>query len=122
MLNRLLGQKLLHLLLNLQELDRRLDDAVEQKGKVHEECETDDLEPLERLPAEAERDDPDEERTARVNRGAGGGADAARDGEAEKVEATENIMLETLLVKGRHFLFSFSDQEGNGRRRSLTQC
>lgn len=83
----LLGQQLLDLLLGPQELKGRLDDAVEEEGEVDEQGEADDLQPLERLPAEAERDDPDEERPARVDGRAGGGADAARDGEAEEVEA-----------------------------------
>jgi len=87
MLHRLLGQQLLHLLLGLQELKGRLDDAVEQEGEVDEEGEAGHLQPLERLPAEAERDDPDEEGPAGVNGRAGGGADGPRDGEAEEVEA-----------------------------------
>lgn len=87
MFNRLLRQQLLHLA-DAEEFERRLDDAVEQESKVDEQAEADDLEPLERLPAEAERDDPDEERAARVDGGAGGGAHAAGYGETEEVEAT----------------------------------
>ena len=58
-LDRILGQQLLDLV-HLEKLKRRLHDAVEQKGEVDEQHETDNLQPLERLPAEAERDDPDE--------------------------------------------------------------
>lgn len=85
--HRLLGEQLLDLLLGPQELERRLDDAVEQEGEVDEQGEAEDLQPLERLPAEAERDDPDEERPAGVDGRAGGGADGPRDGEAKEVEA-----------------------------------
>lgn len=87
MLHGLLGQQLLHLLLGPQEFEGRLDDAVEQEGEVDEQGETGNLQPLERLPAEAERDDPDEEGPAGVDGRAGGGADGPRDGEAEEVEA-----------------------------------
>ena len=86
MLDRLLGKQLLDLL-DAEEGKGRLDDAVEQESKVDEQHEAGDLQPLERLPAEAERDDPDEEGAARVDGGARRGADAARDREAEEVEA-----------------------------------
>lgn len=89
MLNGLLGQQLFDLgLVNLEELEGRVDDAVEKKGKVDEQGKSEDLQPLECLPAQAEGDDPDEERAAGVNGGAGRGGDAAGDGETEKVEAT----------------------------------
>lgn len=88
MLDRLLGQQLLDLLMGLEELERGLHDAVEQEGEVDEKSEADDLQPLERLPAEAQRDNPDEERSARVDGRSRRGADGARDGEAEEVEAT----------------------------------
>lgn len=65
--HRLLGQQLLDLLLGPQELKGRLDDAVKEEGEVDEQGEADDLQPLERLPAEAERDDPDEEGPAGVD-------------------------------------------------------
>ena len=55
-LDRLFGQQLGNILSYPQELERRLDDTVEEEGKVDQEDESDDLEPLERLPAEAERD------------------------------------------------------------------
>jgi hypothetical protein len=87
-LNRLLRQQLLDLLLRLEAPERRPDDTVEEEGEVHEEGEADDLEPLERLPAEAEGDHPDEEGAARVDGRAGGCADAAGDGESEEVEAS----------------------------------
>jgi hypothetical protein len=86
MLNRLLREQLLDLL-DAEELKRRLDDAVEQEGEVDEECKPGNLQPLECLPAQAERDDPDEQGAARVDGRPRGSADAARDGEAEEVEA-----------------------------------
>lgn len=48
-------------------LERRPDDIVEQKSAVNEQGEADDLEPLERLPAEAKRDQPDKEGTGGVD-------------------------------------------------------
>lgn len=69
MLDRLLRQQLLDRLPRLEELERRLYQAVEQEGKVHQQGKSDYLQPLERLPAESERDDPDEQRTARVDGG-----------------------------------------------------
>ena len=70
MLNGLLRKELLDLFIGLQPFERRLDDAVEEESKVDKEHETDNLECLERLPAETERDDPDEEGTAGINGGA----------------------------------------------------
>lgn len=87
MLNGLLGQQLLRLFLDAQKLEGRLDDAVEQKGGIHQQGEADNLQPLERLPSEAERHNPDEERPARVNGGARGGTDGAGNGEPKEVEA-----------------------------------
>lgn len=87
MFNRLLRQQLLDLL-HTQKLERRLHEAVEQESEIHQHGKADDLQPLERLPTEAERDDPDEERAARVDSRARGGADGAGDGEAEEVEAS----------------------------------
>lgn len=49
----LLGQEFLNLI-NLEELKRRLDDAVEEEGEVNKQDKADDLQPLESLPAEAE--------------------------------------------------------------------
>ena len=92
MLDGLLGQQLLDLL-DAEEGEGRLDDAVEQEGEVDKQHEAGDLQPLERLPAEAERDDPDEEGAARVDGGARRGADAARDGQAEEVEAAAGSWL-----------------------------
>lgn len=66
----------------------RVDDLVEQRSAPDQQRETDDLQPLEGLPAETQRDEPDEERAAGVDCAAGGGADLARDGEAEEVETT----------------------------------
>lgn len=84
----LLGEELLDLVLGPEERERRLDEAVEQEGEVDEEHEPHDLEPLERLPAQAQGHDPDEEGAARVDGGARGGAHGAGDGEAKEVEPT----------------------------------
>ena len=87
MLDGLLGKQLLYVGARLEESEGRLDDAVEEEGEVDEQREAADLQPLERLPAEAQRDDPDEQRPARVDGRARRGADVARDREAEEVEA-----------------------------------
>ena len=65
---------------------RRVDDLVEQSSSPNEQRETDDLQPLEGLPAQSQRDEPDEERAAGVDCAAGGGADLTGDGEPEEVE------------------------------------
>ena len=65
---------------------RRVDDFVEQSCAPDQQRETDDLQPLERLPAQAQRDEPDEERAAGVDCAAGGGADLSGYAEAEEVE------------------------------------
>lgn len=65
---------------------RWVDDLVEQRSSPDQQRETDDLQPLEGFPAQAQRDEPDEERAAGVDRAARGGADLAGDGEAEEVE------------------------------------
>lgn len=85
-LDGLLREQLLDLLVRLEEVERRLHEAVEQEGEVDQQREAEDLQPLERLPAEPQRHDPDEERPARVDGRPRRGADGARDGEAEEVE------------------------------------
>lgn len=88
MLDRLLGEQLLDLIDGLEELEGRLDDAVEQEGKVHQQREAEDLEPLERLPTQAEGHDPDEKGPASVDSRARCSADLLGDVEAEEVEST----------------------------------
>ena len=48
-------------------LEWRPNDIVEQESAVNEQREADDLEPLERLPAETQRDQPDKEGTGGVD-------------------------------------------------------
>lgn len=67
MLNRLLRQQLVNLLVHTKCLERRLDNAIEEEGKVDQKGETDNLEPLERLPAQTEGDDPDEQCSTSVD-------------------------------------------------------
>lgn len=59
MLHRLFGKQFLDLINGLKEGERRLDDAVEQEGEVHQQYKPGNLQPLERLPAQAERHNPD---------------------------------------------------------------
>jgi hypothetical protein len=66
---------------------RRVDNLIEQRRAPDQQRETEHLQPLERLPAQAQRDEPDEQRAARVDCAAGCCGDLARDGEAEEVEA-----------------------------------
>lgn len=72
---------------NLEELKWRLDDAVEQEGEVDEKGKTNNLEPLERLPPEAKRDNPNEQGTASVDGRPGGSANATGNRQTKKVEA-----------------------------------
>lgn len=90
MLNRLFGQKPLNLFVLPEELERRLHDAVEQEGEVHQHGKANHLEPFETLPAQAEGHDPDDERPASVNGRAGCCAHAPSNGEAEEVEAADS--------------------------------
>ena len=59
MLNRVLWQQRLRLPLHTR-LERRPDQVVEQERSVYKEGKTQHLEPLESLPAQAERHNPDE--------------------------------------------------------------
>ena len=80
-LNGLLGQELLDLFIwDSEELQRRLNDTVEQEGEVNKQGETDNLEPLESLPAQAKGDDPDEQGSASVNGRSRSSTDASCDG------------------------------------------
>lgn len=67
MLNGILGEQLLNFLIFTQELEGWLDNAVEDKGKVHQEGETQDLEPLECFPAQAQGDNPNEQGSACID-------------------------------------------------------
>ena len=67
MLDRLLGEELLDFLAGAQEVEGRPDDAVEQEGEVDEQGEAGDLQPLEGLPAEPQRHDPDEQGPAGID-------------------------------------------------------
>lgn len=87
-LNWLFRKKLLDLLIHPQAFKRGLDDAVEQKGEVHKQGESHNLEPLERLPSQAKGDNPNEQSSASVNSRPRGGADASGDRETKEVEAT----------------------------------
>lgn len=79
MLDRVLRKKLLVLTLNAC-LNRRTNEIVEQERAVHQQGKTENLKPLEGLPAEAKRDNPDEESAAGIDGGAGGRADSPGDG------------------------------------------
>lgn len=75
-------------LVYLEALQRRLDKAVEEEGRVHEQRKAHHLQPLEGLPSEPKGDHPDEQSPASVNGRAGRGADGSRYGEAEEVETS----------------------------------
>ena len=89
MFNWLFGQQLLHVLPWSEKGKRRLDDTVEEEGKVDQHGETNDLELLEGLPAQTERDDPDKQGPASIDGRAGGSAYTTGNGQAKKVEAPE---------------------------------
>lgn len=69
--------------------ERRLDDAIEQEGAINQQCEAYDLKPLKGLPAQPERHDPDEERTASVDGRSGSCAYSSGHRKTEEVESTE---------------------------------
>lgn len=69
--------------------ERRLNDAIEQEGAINQQCEAHNLKPLECLPAKPKRHDPDEERTASVDRGSGSRAYSSGHRETEEVESTK---------------------------------
>lgn len=87
MLYRLLRQQLLDVLFGLEKLKRRRDNTVEEESEVNQQDKAQNLQPLERLPAKAERHNPNKERAAGVDGRAGRGADGARDRKPEEVEA-----------------------------------
>jgi hypothetical protein len=87
MLNRILDEERLRLPLN-PGLDRRPDQIVEQERAVYQERESENLQPLECLPAQAKRHHPDEQRAAGVDSRARSCRDGARDRETKEVEAT----------------------------------
>lgn len=87
MLNWLLREKFLNLV-HLEKLERRLNNPVEQERKVDEQDKANNLQPLERLPAKTERDNPDEQGAASVDGRPRGSADAACNRYTEKVETT----------------------------------
>lgn len=67
-------------------LERGANDIIEEEGAVNEETEASDLEPFERFPAQAQWDEPDEQRTAGIDCAARGSGDGAGDGETEEIE------------------------------------
>jgi hypothetical protein len=87
MLNRILDEERLRLPLN-PGLDRRPDQIVEQERAVYQQRESENLQPLECLPAQAKRHHPDEQRAAGVDSRARSCRDGARDRETKEVEAT----------------------------------
>lgn len=66
---------------------RRPHNIIEQERAVNQQREAKDLQPFERLPPQRQRHQPDEQRAARVDGRARRGADGARYGEAEEIEA-----------------------------------
>ena len=88
-----LGQELIHtgplLPLPFQVgLKRRAHDIVEEEGAINEHGKSEHLQPLESLPAQTKRDNPDEKGAASVYCRTCGGRDSAGDGETKEVEAT----------------------------------
>jgi hypothetical protein len=67
MLDGFLGEQCLDFLTRAHEGERRLHDAIEDEGEIDKQHEACNLEPLERLPTKAKRNNPDEKRTACVD-------------------------------------------------------
>ena len=66
MLNRILREQRLPLLPHTR-LKRRPDDIIEEKRAINKQREPHNLQPLERLPPEAQTNNPNEQRAARIN-------------------------------------------------------
>jgi hypothetical protein len=94
-----LRQKLLNLFVwDLEEFERRLDNAIEQEGEVHKQSKADNLKPFEGLPAQSQRDNPDEQGSAGVDSGSGGSTDTSSDRQPKEIETTvERISTQPLL-------------------------
>lgn len=76
--------------------ERRADDIVKKERSVNEESKPGNLKPLESLPTQSEGHEPDKEGPAGVDGAAGGSGYGAGDGEAEKVESTETVVISML--------------------------
>jgi hypothetical protein len=85
-LNGILGQQIILLPFDTR-LHWWLNKIVEQKGSINQQRKSKNLKPLECLPTQAQRDNPDKEGTARVDRGTRGRGDGSSHGETEEVEA-----------------------------------
>lgn len=68
-------------------LEWRTNDVVEQEGTINQQPEAGNLEPLEGLPSQTQRDKPDEKGSAGVDCAAGCSRDRASDRQAEEVKA-----------------------------------
>jgi hypothetical protein len=81
-----LRQKLLNLFVwDLEEFERRLDNAIEQEGEVHKQSKADNLKP-------------DEQGSAGVDSGSGGSTDTSSDRQPKEIETTvERISTQPLL-------------------------
>lgn len=65
-----------------------MNDAVEDKGRIHQQCEANNLQPFKGFPTETQRDDPDKESSASVNGRPRCSANTSSHREAEEIEAT----------------------------------
>jgi hypothetical protein len=100
MLNWLLRQKLWRLFTGSKELKGWLHQTVEEKGRIDEKYEANHLKPLERLPAQPQRDEPDEKCPACVDGRSRGRTDASRHRQAEEVEATIALLVQDAPTRG----------------------
>ena len=66
---------------------RRPDQVIEEESAIYQKYESKYLQPLERLPTQPKRYNPDKQCSARINGGARCCADGSGDGETEEVEA-----------------------------------
>lgn len=76
-------------------LERGADDIIEQESSVNKQHKASNLEPFERLPAQAEGNEPNEKCTASVNRAARCSRDSAGNRQTKEVEATREKLDDT---------------------------
>lgn len=115
MFNRLFGQKQFSLsyFARKTRLQGWTYDIVEQERPIDQQDKAQHLQPLEGLPSERERDQPNEQGAAGVDRAARGRGDRPGDGEAEEVEAAGDSEL-VMLNAGK--------TQGESRSHRHTQC
>ena len=87
--NRLFGKQWCRFSPSNASLPRDADNVIEKKCPIDKQDKSNNLQPLEGFPSQAERDDPNEERTACVDGRSGRSANGSRDRETKEVESSD---------------------------------